>query len=378
MAMRRHTLPGAALALTLALGCSDTTTGGGGGGGGGTVALEALPTAYYAALCASLYRCPTQPESGTALAIFRDEATCQRRAGALAGASLDDLLAAVRAGRIRYDGAAASRCLQEVTARCVQDDAELGRLCRGAFTGTLSPGTGCWRSEECAEGYCDHGMSSDRQCPGVCRPGVAVGGACTTARQCAGWGDATSACPSGTCVAVTPGSAAAVGAACGVVVSGTTATAVPCAGGAVCVNNRCEAVIAADAPCMRGQPCAPGTVCVERPGTTATVCSAAASLVVNTPGAACVQNGPPLCNPLERLRCDPASSTCVLIGDGTAGASCVPGGDLLALTCNPGLRCDTATRTCVPREAAGGMCARDSDCLSNECTSNRCLERICQ
>jgi len=381
--MRRQSFPGIVVCLTLALGCSDTTTGGGGGGGdggssGNTIALEALPAAYYGALCGALYRCPTLPEGGTALAIFRNEATCVQRAGSLAGANLDDLVTAVRAGRVRYDGAVAARCLQEVTARCAQSDAELARICRGAFTGTLAVGAGCWRSEECTEGYCDHETGSARQCPGVCRPSVAAGGACSVARQCAGWGDGSGACLGGTCVAVSPGAPAAAGGACGLVQAGASAIAVECMAGSVCVNNRCEAVVAADAPCMRGQPCATGHVCVERPGTTTTVCTLAASLVVNQPGATCAAMGTPLCNPLERLRCEVSSRTCVSVGDGTMGSNCLPGSDFLSLTCNSGLRCDDATRRCVARLAVGAMCQRDSDCLSGECTEGRCLERICQ
>jgi hypothetical protein len=374
----RRPYPAALLGLCALLGCADTTSSNGGDGGADTLSLDAFASAYYRALCGTLFRCPTLPEGGTALAIFRDEATCAARASVLVGANLDDLVSAARAGRIRYDGAVAARCLQEVTRRCVQSDTELARLCRSAFVGTLAPDAPCFRDEECAGGYCDLRSGSDRRCPGVCRAELGPGAACTDNRQCAGWSDLTATCAGDRCVAMTAGPEAGLGGACGIVVAGAAATSVSCGPGLVCVNSRCAAVVAAGAACVRGQPCAAGTLCVARPGATESTCTAAAGLVVNRTGEACAANAPPLCNPLERLRCDEASRTCVSLGDGTAGAGCMPGSDFAALTCNAGLRCDETSRTCQPLVAAEGACQRDSDCASRDCANGRGLARRCQ
>lgn len=371
----RRPYPAALLGFCTLLGCADTSSGG--GGGADTLSLEAFPSAYYAALCGTLFRCPTQPEGGTALAIFGDEATCAARASALVGLPIDDLVAAVRAGRIRYDGTAAARCLREVTRNCVQSDVELARLCRSAFVGTLAPAMACHRHEECASGFCDRSGDNGPRCPGTCRAAAALGGACTDNRQCAGWSDLSATCAGDRCVALTPGPVGANGDACGIVVAADAATTVSCAPGLVCVNSRCAAVIAAGAPCTRGQPCAPGSLCVTRPVAEGSVCTAVAGLVVNRPGEACAANAPPLCNPLERLRCDEASRTCVSLGDGTAGSGCMPGSDFAMLTCNVGLRCEEPSRTCQPLVTADGACQRDIDCASRDCANGRCLARRC-
>jgi hypothetical protein len=70
-------------------------------------------------------------------------------------------------------------------------------------------------------------------------------------------------------------------------------------------------------------------------------------------------------------------NTCVTIGDGAMGSRCTPGNDLLATTCDDGLRCDATSRRCVPRNGAGEACTRDTDCLPGECESGMCLAHVC-
>ena len=70
------------------------------------------------------------------------------------------LLDAVEAGRVRYDGVQASRCLDVLSTQCNPGDA-----CERVFTGTLAIGAACHTSLECgADGWCD----SSNVCPGVC------------------------------------------------------------------------------------------------------------------------------------------------------------------------------------------------------------------
>jgi len=377
------TVTALSFALVAALGCSDTTTGGGGGGGGGALTVDTFPAAYYAALCGSLFRCPSGGDNSSVAALFENPATCAERAPRLAYAGVDDLVGLVRAGSVRFDGAAARTCLDQVAASCIGVDSEVLRVCRRAFAGTVAVGGGCWRSEQCADGgWCDHTATTARACPGTCRAQVGVGAMCATDRQCTGWGEGTAACVSGRCATVRAGTPAPEGQRCGDIENADmTVTRTACATDLSCRNGMCRRVLAAGTPCNASMDvCAIGTVCVQRAGTTAPSCTLASEVVRSATGGTCnpMQGRVPLCNPTARLTCNAATMTCESLGDGAMGSRCIPGGDLNASTCNPGLRCDMATSTCVPRLAVGAACQRDADCLSGECESDRCLEHVCQ
>ncbi|MFO0653286.1 MAG: hypothetical protein U0326_44105 [Polyangiales bacterium] len=362
-----------AMCVGAASACSDTTT----GGGGNSLTIDTFPAAYYRALCDSLFRCPTVGDNGAAVALLENASTCAARVPALGVAGMSDMASLVRGGTIRFDGAAASECLTRVGTSCARNDAELATLCRRAFTGTVAVGGACWRSEECASGWCDHGTGT-RMCPGACRAPLGTGAACTSDRQCMGWETGAAGCVSGMCAAVSMGAAAGEGQRCGVI-PGTPASRVDCATGLACVNDMCRRVIAAGAPCTTSDACAAGTVCAPTVGTTTRTCAAPSALVRSATGGMCSADGrtAPLCNPLAHLECN-AMNTCATLGDGAMGSRCIPGNDLLAATCNEGLRCDQTSRTCVPRAATGAACTRNSDCLSNECEGDRCLAHVCQ
>lgn len=354
--------------------CSDTTTG---GGGNNSLTIDTFAPAYYRALCDSLFRCPTVGDNGAAVALLESASTCATRVPALGVGGMSDMMGLVRAGSIRFDGAAAAECLARVGQSCSQSDSELASLCRRAFTGTVAAGGPCWRNEECASGgYCDHGTDT-RACPGTCRAPLAVGAACTLDRQCAGWLAGTATCVSGMCGPVADVAGGVEGQRCGVI-PGTPANRVSCMTGLACISGMCRRPVAAGAPCTSDDACVAGTACARTPGTTTRTCVSPSVIVRSTAGGMCSANGAtaPLCNPLAHLECN-AMSTCVSLGDGSMGSRCIPGNDLLAATCNEGLRCDQTSSTCVPRAATGQACMRDSDCLSNECEGDRCLAHVC-
>jgi hypothetical protein len=366
--------------LVAALGCSDTTTGG--GGGGGALTIDGFASAYYGALCASLFQCPAAGDNGSTAALFENPTLCAERAARFAYPSVNDLVGFVRAGSIRFDGAAARTCLDQVTAACVTTDTDLQRVCRRAFTGTVAVGGGCWRSEQCAPGnFCDHTATTARACPGACRAQVGVGAMCNTDRQCLGWSDGTAACTSGRCATLRTGTPAAEGQRCGDIENADmTVTRTACAANLGCRSGMCRRIVAAGAPCVAAMDvCAAGTFCAQRPGTTGTTCTPGADLIRSTPGGTCnpTPGRPVICNPTARLTCN-AMMTCESLGNGAMGSRCTPGGDLNATTCNEGLRCDPTSSTCVARFATGAMCQRDADCLSGECEDSRCLEHVCE
>lgn len=383
--MRPFTLARVAC-LTVFLGCSSTSGGGSGVDGGtpgdgsipSTLTIDNFASAYYAAICTALFQCPTAGDNGTAVALFQNTATCTRLADRLAGGPVEDLIGLVRAGRIRFDGAAARTCLTALSTTCSFSSGAFEQTCRGTFTGTQATGAGCWRSEECAQGnWCDHGDSTPRQCPGTCRAQGAAGVACTTGRQCMGWDTGAADCSAGNCAAVQSGAPVGENQSCGLIM-GAAPTRVPCMSGFVCAGGMCKRPIMAGAPCTSGDPCAPGTLCVQRIGTTTRTCTTGDAVVRSTPGGTCSPNGRSdfFCNPLAGLTCN-AMNTCELLGDGSMGSRCAPGGDFNAATCALGLRCDPATSRCVARLASGSACSRGADCLSGACENDRCIDHVC-
>jgi hypothetical protein len=326
-------------------------------------------------------QCPAGGDGGFGV-LFESPAVCVEHVHRFAYDDVDDLIGFVRAGSIRFDGVAARTCLDQVAARCASTNSQVNQLCRRAFVGTVAIGGGCWRNQQCVEGaWCDHGSAGAQACPGACRAQLAAGAMCVTARQCLGWGEGNATCVSGRCATAREGSPAAEGQPCGEVPGADmSVTRTACATGLACRSSVCRRPLAVGAPCdQRMDVCPPGTACVVRPGTTAPTCAAAADIVRNAPGLACnpARNAFPLCNPTARLTCNAATMTCEALGNGALGARCPPGGELNAATCDPGLRCDAMSSTCVARLAVGAASMRYDDCLSGDCEGSRCLEHRC-
>jgi hypothetical protein len=374
--MRSMRISGSVLFAVL-WGCSDTF----GGGGAAALTVDTFPAAYYRAICTSLFRCAGTGDTALIAAILESPAVCAQRLPRFTGDELNDLLGFVRAGSVRFDAAAAQACLDRVSARCITEEHDLQESCSGAFTGTVPVGGTCWRSAQCANGgWCDHGSSTMPTCPGTCRAPVALGAMCNANRQCLGSNEGTAACVGGRCTAVRQGAPASEGQRCGNIEGADmSVTRTRCAENLACRSGMCRRIVAAGAPCNPSMDvCAAGTVCVERPGGTP-ACTSFSDFVRNMPGQSCnpMQGRFPLCNPTARLVCNETTQVCESLGDGSRGARCLPGDGPNAATCNEGLRCDPMTRTCVDRVGPGGMCQRDTDCLSGECQNGRCLEHFC-
>lgn len=342
------------------------------------VTVDRLEAAYLSAACASLFTCPGFAETGYLQALAEGPLVCPSRVGPLMTDGIADLVASIRAGRIRLDGAAAQRCLLRLGSTCTLN-ASLETACREALSGTLAEGVGCWRTEECVPtAWCDHGASN--QCPGVCRPRGAPGAPCASVKQCRVEAGRDAACIEGRCVNLDVGTPVGENQACGPT-QGASATEwlrVDCLPGLACFRNLsprplCRRPLAEGTPCVDGDVCASGTVCTTAPGRTTRSCVRIA--VVSREGDACDGTQAGFCNPLSGLSCDGATMTCVRAGDGTVGSACEPGD--LRVGCNAGLFCDMATRQCEEKRGVGMSCARDAECRSNECLDGRCLERVC-
>lgn len=342
------------------------------------VGVDALEATYLRAACASLYNCPGYVQTGTLQALAENVTVCPTRLAPLLTDGIADLLASIRAGRVRLDGAAAQRCLARLATTCALD-ASLEGACREAFIGTLAEGVGCWRTQECVpSAWCDHGAAG--ACPGVCRPRLPPGGACASAKQCRVEVGMSADCVEGRCVNLGAGTPVGENQACGPT-QGAGANdwlQIDCAAGLACFTNLtpralCRRPLAEGTPCVDGDVCARGTLCTTSAGTTTRSCRRVN--VASLEGDACEATSGVVCNPLRGLSCDAATTACVRVGDGAAGGECEPGD--LRVGCDAGLFCEPATRRCVARRAVGMACARDAECRSNECADGRCLERVC-
>jgi hypothetical protein len=137
-----------------------------GGGGAKSVPLGELGKALEEALCDMAIDCGTVAD--------RSECT-----GDLDTRQLE---ASVKAGKIRYDGALAAKCLDLFSTSCsmpfVDDDS-----CDAVFKGTLAVGAACLSNSECASARCDLSACDPDAacCRGACleaRPTIPVGGKC--------------------------------------------------------------------------------------------------------------------------------------------------------------------------------------------------------
>lgn len=140
-----------------------------GGGGGKSIPLGDLGDALEKALCDMAIDCGT----------IADRAECT---GDLDTRQIE---ASVMAGKIRYDGALAARCLDAFSRACsvpfVDDDS-----CDAVFMGTLPLGGACLSNAECASARCDTSACDVDAacCRGTCieaRPTIPVGGKCAVA-----------------------------------------------------------------------------------------------------------------------------------------------------------------------------------------------------
>jgi hypothetical protein len=159
--MRNLRSNGLGLAFLVAI--SSCGSGGGsssGGGGDGTsagIALAEFPSEYMDAYCSYLARCAFMP----------DKATCE----ATLVLDLPQLVAGVKAEKIKYDAKAAAACLAAIKSMACTKGFP-SPTCKDAMKPLVINGGACFVDDECITGYCDKGTcgSSAKCCPGTCRP----------------------------------------------------------------------------------------------------------------------------------------------------------------------------------------------------------------
>jgi hypothetical protein len=257
---------------------------------------------------------------------------------------------AARAGKARFDAAAAKVCLDAVAAIACNDianaPATLNDACQPVFTGTLADGERCISDLECgAHSLCAQATSD---CAGTCTPAVP---ACNFDRQCL----SGQLCDlemqltggNGTCAtAILPGAA---GQPCG--------TGERCQPDLTCISSACTPLPKAGEPCGTGNPffaCASGLVCAH-PDTGGPTCMEPAAR-----GASC-QVRDQCAAMFSSLVCDAGAGRCV---DWATGGSCTDG-------CPYTAYCDPSAGTCKPDTPAGQICDDNSgECgvLGAECT----------
>lgn len=135
---------------------------------GNSIAIEDLDEAIASASCKLALACGTLPDKQACPPASTSEAA--------------QLRASVKAGKTRYDGAAAARCLDSLANLCSMDGGgQADPACDQAFKGTQPVGAACLSAVECMSGLCDTSEcdGSVACCRGTCGSVVAIGGDCS-------------------------------------------------------------------------------------------------------------------------------------------------------------------------------------------------------
>ena len=217
------------------------------------------------------------------------------------------VVAGVKRGTIRYDGASARVCLDAIDTDCA--DPIEPAACDNVFRGTVPAGGAC-----------------------------VIDGECVNRGRCLKPDTCTVACCVGTCEAV--GAPIAIGGACDYPFSST-----PCVAGAFCGNRTCTARRPVGAACGSGpDECLDPAVCLYRPDGSGETCT----VISSEPGAACVPGANFGCGRDDET-CNATTSLCTKRA--APGGACQTYGDCVGYA-----YCDTAAGTCKARVALGQAC----------------------
>lgn len=296
-------------------------------GCGGGVAIEDFDDALADAFCDRFLRCGG----------IESRDLCRELLDT-SGAELVELQHAVADGSVLYDEEAMEECLDAAALQSCDKTAEDARVqppaCRDAIRGTVADGGACAIGEQCVSGSCDNPSCGMACCVGTCEPTVsevAIGGAC-----------------------------------------GTNTTV--CVEGAFCNTSLiCQALLAANEPCIIDEQCGYGLYCS---GTTDT-CTDAPNRGDACPDDECADLG---------TFCD-ADGTCAALP--RRGEACEPfGGCVVPNLCNPdtltcepppgvgqpcdfvcavGAYCDEVSGSCIAEKANGQPCETGGECASGLC-----------
>lgn len=239
---------------------------------------EEFAAAYTEAVCSFAVRCGVMP----------DQSSCTRWPELKA--TRDRLVAAMEAGRIRYDPAAGERCFDRyANLPCLNGsptEPALAGLCERMFEGLVPVGGACFHSRDCdVNGNCRETVPARGCSPaeGICRtynnPPRPQPGRCRNDRDCThetfcrlDRGDPAS--PEGTCEA-------------------RRRTGEPCLGAECAAGNACIFLIASGATCVAaaadGQPCVAdcltlGSLCIDHVCRPRSKVGEACALLASTPG----------------------------------------------------------------------------------------------
>lgn len=222
-----------------------------------------------------------------------------------------NLVAAVDAGKIRYDEGAAESCvtaLRELSCDTTEQTAEELAPCADVYTGTGQQGASCAFDGECASDRCVVPDCQEACCLGTCEPPRVLPG---LGEQCVGL----------------------------------------CEGDLYCgVDDRCHAPASEGEPCSVTGPCGAGLYCRD----STRVCTVLP------------QRGE-YCDLVCAQESDLCSSDGVCVKAGVADDPCSTDAD-----CSRFYRCDIERERCAPRPGPTGSvngtpCSGSSDCVSRYC-----------
>ncbi len=303
----------------------------GSSGGGGPIPIESLQASYNAYYCNLAVRC----------GLVSDLLTCGKL-DLNAPTISPDLVAAVEAGTVIYDGAAAETCLAGITATCDQSLVLTNRnapaACEQMFTGTVAANGPCALDQECVSQVCSSASCSTTGQPlGYCigdappaRP--VVGDSCNTNSNCL-----DSYCDTTT---YTCSPLLSAGASC--------SSNDWCQLGLACHNGTCAALAATGGACTSTSDCR----------SIGDYCGAMAKCTpYGLAGDTCTTASE--CSGV--YRCDSTSGTCVLRPE--TGQMCGSS----PLNCVDRSYCDGTTGTCTAPAPDGTLCTSSSQCESGYC-----------
>jgi hypothetical protein len=272
----------------------------------------------------------------------------------------------VEAGRVRYDGVQAKRCLDALSTQCDPGDA-----CKLVFTGTLALGAACHTSPECGgDAWCDR----SNVCPGVCAAREGDGAIVSHFDACSSQSAVFESDGGIRCVA-----RRSAGAACteniqceqGLTCRGGQCSAAPTEGQA-CDDGRCATGLRCDQDvcarwARRGEPCAneftDGAQCQIGLACRDGICGDALG-----EGESC-RNNANRC--AAGTHCISESGGSVCRRRGSEGVACSS-----LFDCDTNLSCSGGQ--CTALRAAGGACTGSSDCqLGLSCLEGKCAVPVC-
>ena len=315
--------------------------------GGPFAPIDKLDAVYQQSYCQRLVTCGEFPDLATCLSANIGGFPVQLSAPA----ANSDVVAAVLAGLVIYNGTKMQACIDALAATSCDPTSREARIppavCTETLRGTVAGGGMCHLSAECISQMCN---------VPVCESG----------------------CCAGTCVGDTPP----------VTTTGTIAvgepcdfeTLDPCVDGAFCREGVgiCQPLEDEGSTCMEAQECDYGLSCAGESGLTCqslpalgepcpqlqcrdegTVCSTMTMtcVAVGLPPAPCA--GPADCS--AYYQCDPLSNRCIPTQH--VGESCAT----LARCFDLGTYCDSSTQLCTMRVANGQPCLGNEECISGVC-----------